>query len=309
MGDIKFFRLNDKSVDEVPGTAMRLEKDLQNLFEYRKNLSNLMGIRFLKSEYKTTDGRIDTLGLDENNLPVIFEYKRDSNANIVTQGLFYLDWLMDHRDSFHRLVQEEIDSKTAGKIDWSAPRLVLVAADFNRYDIHAIKQIDRNIELVRYRKFENEWLMLDLLTATVAKSPNPTTAKSPTAAVQERDVVQRKEHRQIIADASGKLEALYERLKGFLYELGDDVQERHLKDYVAFRRIKNFACARLVQQKENILVFVKGDIDDIDAAKKKFIQDVGDRGHVGTGNLRITIASDDDLERAMNYIRRSYEEA
>lgn len=39
-------------------------------------------------------GRIDSLGIDENNCPVIFKYKRSSNENVINQGLFYLDCLV-----------------------------------------------------------------------------------------------------------------------------------------------------------------------------------------------------------------------
>ncbi|MBB4408124.1 hypothetical protein J2S88_003673 [Agrobacterium tumefaciens] len=31
-------------------------------------------------------------------------YKRASNENIINQGLFYLDWLMDHKRDFEWLV-------------------------------------------------------------------------------------------------------------------------------------------------------------------------------------------------------------
>ena len=105
---------------------MALEKPLQTLFEH--NLYSLLGVRFLVSEYGITEGRIDTLGLDENNCPVIVEYKRNSNENIINQGLYYLDWLMDHQDSFKLLVMEHIGGEAAETIDWSAPRLVCVAA-------------------------------------------------------------------------------------------------------------------------------------------------------------------------------------
>lgn len=33
---------------------------------------------------------MDTLGIDENNCPVIIEYKRAVNENVVNQGLFTL---------------------------------------------------------------------------------------------------------------------------------------------------------------------------------------------------------------------------
>ena len=80
----------------VQATTDTVEKSVQVLFE--KNLEALLGVRFLATEYTTTHGgRIDTLGLDENGCPVILEYKRASNENVINQGLFYLDWLMDHR--------------------------------------------------------------------------------------------------------------------------------------------------------------------------------------------------------------------
>jgi RecB family endonuclease NucS len=56
-----------------------------------KNLEPLLSIRFLASEYstgKTHRGRIDTLGIDENGCPVIIEYKRALNENVINQGLF-----------------------------------------------------------------------------------------------------------------------------------------------------------------------------------------------------------------------------
>ena len=80
MSDIKLFRLTGGIASEMHGVSSDLEKPLQTLIE--KNLEVLLGVRFLSTEYstgKTHAGRIDTLGLDENNCPVILEYKRSSN--------------------------------------------------------------------------------------------------------------------------------------------------------------------------------------------------------------------------------------
>lgn len=77
MSDIKLFRLQAGQATELQGDASDLEKPLQTLIE--QNLETLLGIRFLASEYatgKTHGGRIDSLGLDENDCPVILEYKR-----------------------------------------------------------------------------------------------------------------------------------------------------------------------------------------------------------------------------------------
>lgn len=297
MSDIKLYRLSTQSVSEITSTTMALEKPLQTLFE--RNLDSLLGVRFLVSEYSITEGRIDTLGLDENSCPVIVEYKRHSNENIINQGLYYLDWLMDHQDSFKLLVMEHIGDEAAQAIDWSAPRLVCVAADFNRYDAHAVKQMNRNIELIRYRKFGDDLLMLDLLTAVTGTT-------SPTKLENGGRGYSQKEHDAIIAAASGAQADRYAALTDFLHSLGDDVQERHLKRYVAFKRIRNFACVELRNQKNAILVFLQLDAAVVELSDG-FARDVSDIGHYGTGNIEITITSDPDLERAKALIQQSYE--
>src|SRR3954451_16020093 len=154
MSDVKLFKIDGNHVRELAGDALQVEKSLQVLFE--ANLEPLLGVRFLATEYSTGPvhgGRIDTLGIDEDGSPVIIEYKRAVNENVINQGLFYLDWLMDHKKDFQWLVMEKLGADVAKSVDWSAPRLVCIAGDFSRYDEHAVKQIARNIELIRYRRF------------------------------------------------------------------------------------------------------------------------------------------------------------
>ena len=162
MSDIKLFRLASGQATELQGDASDLEKPLQTLIE--NNLAPLLGIRFLASEYstgKTHAGRIDTLGLDENHCPVILEYKRSAGENVINQGLFYLDWLMDHQAEFKLLVMAKLGTPAAGAIDWGAPRLVCIAADFTKYDGHAVQQINRNIELILVRKAAGSLIKID----------------------------------------------------------------------------------------------------------------------------------------------------
>ncbi len=67
---------------------------------------------------------MDSIGIDENHCPVIFEYKRSVNENVINQGLFYLNWLLDHKDSFKILVIEKWGMEAADKIDWTMPRVI-----------------------------------------------------------------------------------------------------------------------------------------------------------------------------------------
>jgi RecB family endonuclease NucS len=123
MSDLKLFRIDNGTAIELDGSALALEKPLQALIE--RNMEVFFGVRFMASEHSTGKkhgGRIDSLGLDENGSPVIFEYKRSVNENVINQGLFYLDWLLDHRAEFELLVMKKLGTQTAEQIDWSGPR-------------------------------------------------------------------------------------------------------------------------------------------------------------------------------------------
>ena len=301
MSDIKLFRVSAGKVDELAGTTDAIEKSVQIFFE--KNLEALLGVRFLASEFVTSNGRIDTLGVDENGSPVILEYKRASNENVVNQGLFYLDWLMDHRKDFQWLVLEKLGKKDAEAVDWSAPRLICIAGGFNRYDDHAVKQMQRNIELIRYRRFGADLVMLDLLTATSAKGA-PITGGSPS----ENGGISYKTISAVIEELDSTMIDRFEALRASLTALGDDVQETTLKFYVAFKRIKNFACVEFRPTTAKILVYVKVDPGSV-LIDPGFTRDVSNVGHYGTGDLEITLTKPEDLERAMPLIKRSYEES
>ena len=126
MGDINLFTL-DEQVEQLSPTAFQLERELQALVE--KNMNIFFGVTFLQSEFSIPTGRIDSLGIDENYCPVIFEYKRSQNENVINQGLFYLDWLMDHKAEFKLLTIEKLGMDVANKIDWSIPCVICIASD------------------------------------------------------------------------------------------------------------------------------------------------------------------------------------
>lgn len=297
MSDIKLFRIDDGSVVQLTGTSVAVEKSLQLLIE--KHLEEFLGVTFLASEYstgKTHSGRIDTLGIDENGYPVIIEYKRALNENVITQGLYYLDWLMDYRAGFELLVLKTLGKEAAEGIEWSKPRLLCIAGDFNRYDEYAVQQINRNIELIRYRRYGSEFLLFELVNAPPSQGVEP--PKPPGGSY--------KTVTEYLAQAKPELRDRYEALKAFLMALGDDVQVNTLKYYFAFKRIKNFACVEIRTGAENLLVYVKVDPDSV-TLEPGFTRDVRKIGHFGTGDLEITIRKDEDLERAKGLLVKSYE--
>ena len=301
MTDIKLFTFKEKVATEIDGTASALEKSLQHLIEY--NLDTVLGIRLLASEYSTGPkhgGRIDTLGIDENASPVIIEYKRATNENVINQGLFYLDWLLDHRAEFKLLVLEKFGKDVADAIDWTAPRLLCIAGGFTRYDQHAVEQMNRNVELIRYRRFGEDLLMFELVNATVAESGPSTTDGSSTLPYSQKTMA------QILSDLDGSLMDLYQALRAHIMAIGDDVQEKTLKFYVAFKRLRNFACVEVHPNKNAVTLYLKVDPESA-KLEPGFSRDVRKVGHYGTGDLEVTIRSNDDLEHVKPLLQASYE--
>ncbi|MDI9421240.1 MAG: DUF5655 domain-containing protein [Bacillota bacterium] len=297
MGDIKLFRIGN-GAKELQGSSAAIEKSLQTLIE--TNMEAFFGISFLASEYSTGKnhgGRIDSLGLDENHCPVILEYKRSVDENVISQGLFYLDWLMDHKAEFKFLVMDKLGKQAADKIDWSGPRLVCIAGDFTKYDEHAVKQINRNIELIRYRKYGDELILFELMNAVVA-SETPTSGRADGAKRYKDKTVM-----EALQQADVGIQNIYSDLRDFILDLGDDVQEKVLKLYVAFKKIRNFACVEI--RNKAILLYLNLDPDRVEL-EEGFSRDVRNIGHWGTGDLEVRIGSMEDFEKAKHLIIKSY---
>ncbi|MEZ0209245.1 MAG: DUF5655 domain-containing protein [Candidatus Paceibacterota bacterium] len=301
MSDIKLFRLIKGQATELQGDASDLEKPLQTLIE--NNLLQLLGIRFLATEYstgKTHAGRIDTLGVDENDCPVIIEYKRSVGENVINQGLFYLDWLMDHQAEFKLLVTDKLGKTDADRIDWSAPRLVCIAADFTKYDAHAVQQIGRDIELIRYRMFGDDLLLLESANTTSTASAKPKKA----AKVIVKSASGDKSFAEWQESIPHPLRELLVSVEDYIVSFGDDVQRKELKLYVAYKRLKNFAT--IVLQKNRLVLYLHLNPDQI-MPLPSFGRDARQFGHWGTGDLELSISNPSEFELAKPLIRMAYE--
>lgn len=84
---MKLYTKTKNSITLLKEVPFKLEKDIQNLFE--SQLSELVGLRLVKSEFTIKNKRIDTLAFDpQNKAFIIIEYKRSKSNSVVDQGLF-----------------------------------------------------------------------------------------------------------------------------------------------------------------------------------------------------------------------------
>ena len=297
MAEIKLFSLNE-GVKECTSSEVVLEKELQTLIE--QNMEIFFWVRFLKSEYAVTNGRMDSIGIDENNSPVIFEYKRSQNENVINQGLFYLDWLLDHKADFKLLVIDKLGMEAADNIDWSVPCVICVAHDFTKYDMHAVNQMQRNIKLVSYRRYDNGMLLLEHLNTPIVKPimENMGDENGTKNSTQ-------KTHLEKLAATSENMKNLYHSICDFIESLGDDIVSNQLKLYLAYKKVQNMVCIEIYNKQ--IILFLKLNPDTV-KLENGFTRDMRSIGHYGTGDLQITIKNAADFERAKPLLERAYNE-
>ena len=296
MADIKLFNIN-KTVKEYQSGTVTLEKELQTVIE--NNMNTFFGVTFLASEYRTTDGgRMDSIGIDENHCPVIFEYKLSMKENVINQGLFYQNWLLDHKDSFKVLVIEKLGLKAADDIDWTMPRVVCIAGDFTKYDESAIKQMNRNISLIRYKKFGDDLLMFEQINENIAAAISEDTSVSKPKSSD-------KTFEEQINGADKEIKVLYQNLSNYILSLGDDISETHLKLYAAFKKIRNIVT--VVALKKKLVINLPIDVSTV-TFEEGFSRDVTNIGHWGCGAVEVQLKNKADFEKAKALIDRAYNE-
>ncbi|MFJ6770695.1 DUF5655 domain-containing protein [Kitasatospora sp. NPDC091257] len=192
---------------------------------------------------------------------------------------------------------QKLGPEVAQSVDWTSPRIICVAAEFSRYDQHAVREIDRRIDLVRYRLFGDGLLSLDLVASTAgsgARAARTGTAVVPTA----RSTVSQRP-----AGAATAVRELYADLDGRLLDLGD-VHSVELQHYVAYRRGRNFVTVKVLSTGLRLYLRLAPTSVELEPG---FTRDVSGIGHHGTGDLEVRVGSVDDLDRAMPLLRASYE--
>jgi predicted transport protein len=292
---LKLFRTDtmNSDVTEVTSRLAEVEADVQGLVE--AHMETLLGVRFLASEYVidcADGGRIDSLGLDENGAPVVVEYKRGTDAGVINQGLYYMAWLMAHKDAFRHLVRDRLGLSAASQVLWSAPRLICVAGDFTRYDAHAVGEHRRSIDLVRYRFFGKGLLGLETVASVTGRTPAARRVRRGAAGLP------------LVRGQGGALAELAEAVDEVLLGLGDGVSRVQRKQYRAYQRLRNFACV-CPPQRTKLLVYLKTDPKEVDLVPG-FTRDVTGLGHHGTGDLEVQLRAERDVERAVDLFRASY---
>lgn len=298
------FSIKGDKLEKVHRIDFKLEKNIQKITE--QNIGTIFSLDFVRSEFQLNDLRMDTLAFDkETRSFVILEYKKSSNFSVIDQGYAYLALLLNNKSDFILEYNEsKDDSLGKNDVDWSQSRVIFVSPQFTKYQRQAIEFKDLPIELWEVTKYKNDTVLFNQLKA-------PKSSESITKVSSQSDIVQKVSDEvkvytedDHLKTTSDDVKELYDELKARIYNLGDTVEIKPTKYYIAFKSGSNFADLHLQKSKIKIWLNLRmGTIDD----PKKITRDVSELGHWGNGDYEISLKPDDDLDYLMTLLRQSYE--
>lgn len=301
---------NNLQLRTVQKTNFPLEKDLQTLIE--NNLITVFNCRFIASEFSTGAihaGRIDTLALSEDNNPVIIEYKKVESSELITQSLFYLHWIQDHKGDFEIAAQKVLGNNI--EIDWSDIRVICIAPNYKKYDLHAVQVMGANIELWRYQLFSNQSLYLEeVFHNTTSNTPVTLnqTAKNPVmVAAGKKAAITRNIGQYTIEshlqNKSKEVIELMEALQDMIMGFDDSIEEIPKKYYIAYKSTQNILTVEV--RLRNLKIYLKLKPEDIPVNTPNY-RDVSNIGHHGIGDVEFTITNLNELIDSKPFIELAY---
>jgi predicted transport protein len=295
---------NSNRVQRFRAGAYDLEKQLQQIIQM--NLEEIFGVKLVASEFSVRGeqpGRIDTLGLDYEGAPTIIEYKRDKNENVINQGLYYMNWLLDHRGDFVVAAREMLGSNI--EINWSHPRLIVIAQSYAKWDTYAVNRMGEGIELWEYVRYGDNLLYLNQVYGQQRNLPpklvEPVTQVENQLPPEPSYTLQYHTNGKPIA-----VQRIFEELRQGIFALAKEegeIIETPNKLYVSYRHGKNFCEVQLMSKGLKLhLDLPASELSD----PLRITRDVSGVGHWGTGQIEVKIAAPEDIQYVLSLIEQSY---
>ena len=291
------FKISNGKAKKLSLKSLKKEKELQKFVE--ENCEELLGVRFIASEFSTGEkhgGRIDTLGIDSEGNPTIIEYKKTENDNVINQGLFYLDWLVDHKGDFEVAATKKLGNDI--EIIWGSPRLILIAQNFNKYDKYAVNRIGENISLYKYYFYEEDMFYLEnVFTSEQISSPNRVSRESANQSLLKQYTLE--DH---YAKGSEKTVEIFKELREQILKIDDSINERAKKVYVAYTTTRNFAEVQISKSSLTIYLLPVENLND----PLNKVEKVPDSYNFSL-NRRIKVENIEEVEYVLGIVKQCYE--
>lgn len=260
------YKINATKLSAITTTDFRLERDSQRLIE--ANIEQVFGLKFVDTEFQLNGLRVDTLAFDEeSNSFVVIEYKRDRSSSVIDQGYSYLALVLNNKADFVlRFNETQKKSLTKNDIDWSATRVIFVAARFTTHQLGSINFQDLPIELWKVQLHEGDLLSIEQqLADKQAESIKTVTKKTNAASSVDREIKTYSVNDLVKDDYPSK--SLYEELSARILDLDSDFVESPKKGYIGYKIGSQIIVAVVPQKNRLVLEFNRTQPHDVDDPK------------------------------------------
>ena len=294
------------SLEALKETPFKKERELQSLFE--ANLSQIMGLMLVRSEFAIKNKRIDTLAFDpESKAFVIIEYKRDCNSSVVDQGFTYLSLMLQNKADFILEYNEQYPKTQLSRqeVDWSQSRVVFVPSDFTENQIEATNFKDIAIELYEVKRYGDHLLIAPIKKSKAAESVKPITRQNKVYQSVADEIKVYTEENQL-NNKSEEVVALYEKYKAAILNLTENIEVKPQKWYIAFKKDRRNICDIEIQ-KVGLKMTINLKKDELDDPKR-IMRDISGVGHFGNGDYEIKVSNDKNLEYVMSLVKQAIPE-
>lgn len=298
---MQIYSISNAKLLEINERQFKLEREIQELFE--NNLTEIMGLTLVKSEFTIKNKRIDTLAYDEQaNAFIIIEYKRDKNISVVDQGFTYLSLMLENKADFIIEYNEQLKKNLKrDDVDWSQTRVAFVSPNFTDNQIQATNFKDIAIELWEIKRYDNNTVVINSIKKSRgAESIKPIAQqnKELKRVTDEIVVYTEDEHLQGVND---DIVELYEKYRNSIINLADDIDVVPQKHYVAFKKGRNIVGIKVQKSSLKLTINAKfGSLDD----GKGLARDVSSIGHHSTGDYQLQVDDDKDFEYILSLIKQ-----
>jgi len=301
------FEIKNKKAKKVNTKEFKNELELHQLIDM--NLEEIFGVRFIKDEHITDKhGRIETLGLDESNRPLVIEYKRTKEKGQLVQANRYMTWIKQNPDSFELLARKNIKNLT-GEIDFSNPRILCFAQEYSIDD--KCLALSLGAELWKYRYYEND-------TLVISREEEPeqliTTKSKGGFTIEEitREPRVAKTVDQHLEGASEELIDLFTRIDSEIKNISSEVERYTTNAEIIYKTSRNFVYIA-IQNKNNCLRLLLRTSDDNLIDEKNLTKKIPKTHGYGNITRQLHLNPKDEqseklsIEDIMNIINQSYD--
>ena len=292
----------NNQLTEVNENPFKKEIELQSLCE--KNLDQIFGLSFVRTEFSINNFRIDTLAFNpESKCFVIIEYKKDKNFSVIDQGYAYLSLMLNNKADFILEYNENCSvNLKRTDIDWSQSKVIFVSPIFTTYQKESINFKDLPIELWEVKRFLNETIYFNQIKSSSATESIQTVSKINTAIEgvnKEIKVYTEEDHLKEIPE---EIQELYSKVKESIFNLSDSIEIHPTKLYIGFvKNKKSITDVRLM--KKSLKIWLNLKINELDDPKG-IAKDVSSLGHWGNGDYEISIIDDENIEYISSLVKQ-----